>query len=505
MGMFARKCSALVLAILLIVPAAAAAQAGSAGRLTGVVKDAQGAVIPGASVVTTADKAGAEFRATSDGSGTWTMDRIPAGTYTVTVSAPSTVPAVLKGVVVGARGDAKADAVLKVGISETVVVTASRVEELQVDAPAPVTIIGARTIEAQPTQDYADLMRQVPGVNVVQMSARDFNVTPRGATNTPASSQLVMIDGRPINQDYYGYVAWDFMPNALGELKQVEVLRGAASAVWGAYAMNGVVNILTKSPREMAGTTVTMGGGTFDRDNGTNNADAGSLYYVNASHAQALNERWAYKLSAGYFKTDALARPTGTIANAFNTPYPPYENLGTKQPKVDGRVDYDSPDGVHHLSLSGGYAGTGGAFHTGLGPFRLEDNARGSYGKVDYRSRGWWVKSFVNLWHGEAKHRQFSMRASPAAAGLERLYRALARIIDEEKDVDEKLWALLEAFGFLAKTPVGARQVSRTGRYVTSGGLAEDLEAGELGQVLSGLVYGERDRQPLNPFTATEE
>ena len=402
MQMLGRKYSGLVIAILLLVPVAGAAQEGTGGRLTGVVKDVHGAVVPGASVVATTQQPQAEFRATSDSSGTWAMERVPAGTYTVTVTAPSTVPAVLRDITVARGAEAQADVTLKVGISETVVVTASRVEQLQVDAPAPVSIIGERTIEAQPTQNYADLMRGVPGVNVVQMSARDFNVTPRGATNVPASSQLVMIDGRAINQDYFGYVAWDFMPNALGELKQVEVLRGAASAVWGAYAMNGVVNILTKSPREMAGTTVTMGGGTFDRDNGTADTDSGSLYYVNASHAQAVNERWAYKFSAGYFKTDALARPSGTIPNSFNTPYPPYENLGTKQPKVDGRVDYDSPDGMHHLSFSGGYAGTGGAFHTGLGPFRLEDNARGSYGKVDYRSRGWWVKSFVNIWHGEA-------------------------------------------------------------------------------------------------------
>jgi hypothetical protein len=65
-------------------------------------------------------------------------------------------------------------------------------------------------------------------------------------------------------------------------------------------------------------------------------------------------------------------------------------------------VDYDSPDGQRHVSVSGGYAGTGGVFHTGLGPFHLLDNARGSYAKVDYRSGGLWIKSYVNLWHGEA-------------------------------------------------------------------------------------------------------
>jgi len=108
------------------------------------------------------------------------------------------------------------------------------------------------------------------------------------------------------------------------------------------------------------------------------------------------------------------------------------------------------------------------------------------------------------LWQGEAKHRQFSVRASPAAAGLERLVLAIMKIADEEKDNDDRLWALLEFFGLVFKTPVGSRQVGRTGRYVTSGGAADDASAGDAKQVGSGLVYGERDRQPMNPFTAEE-
>lgn len=402
MRTFFGRCGILAMLAVLLVPAAGVAADEPSGHLTGVVRDIQGAVVPGASVVVTDEVTNAEFRTMADGTGTWTVARIPAGRYTVTVTAPSMVPAVLKSVTVGAEAETRADVTLTVGITETVVVTASRIEQQAVDSVAPVTIVGDRRIAAQPTQNYADIMREIPGVNVVQMSARDFNVTPRAATNVPASSQLVMIDGRPINQDYYGYVAWDFVPTALSEVKQIEVLRGAASAVWGAYAMNGVVNILTKSPREMAGSSVTLGGGWFDRSGGEASSDTGSLYYLNASHAQAVNDRWSFKVSGGYFKTDPLARPSGTIPNDFHTPYPPYANLGTEQPKVDGRVDYDSPDGKHHWSFSGGYAGTGGTFHTGLGPFRLEDNARGSYAKVDYRTGGWWIKSFVNLWHGEA-------------------------------------------------------------------------------------------------------
>ena len=402
MTLFDRVSRACALVMILLVPQMAAAQVEGSGRLTGAVKDARGTAIADAEIVAIAQQTSAEFRTFTDASGTWTIAGIPADTYTVTATAPASVPGILRNMKVESNGTTTANVTLALGISETVVVTSSRVEQLQVDAAAVVTIVNEQRLAAMPTQNYADVMRQIPGVNVVQMSARDFNVTPRGATNVPASSQLVMIDGRPINQDYYGYVAWDFVPTGFGEVKRIGVLSGAASAVWGAYAMNGVVNILTKSPREMPGTSVTFGGGTFDRSGGVADSDTGYLYYVNATHAQAVNDRWSYKVSAGYSQTDPYARPSGNIPNSFHTPYPTFQNYGSKQPKFEGRLDYDSPDGVQHVSVSGGYAGTGGTFHTGLGPFHLEDGANGTYSKVDYRRGSLTVKSFVNLWHGQA-------------------------------------------------------------------------------------------------------
>jgi len=402
MEMLRKRCVVFALAAILFVPWTGVAQEARTGSLTGVVKDSQGGVIPGAGIAVADEQTKASFVTKADGSGAWTIARIPAGSYTVTVTAPSTVTLVLKNIKVDPTGTATADATLQVGISETVIVTASRVEELLVNAPAAVTIVNDRTIADSPTQNFADLMRTVPGVNVAQMSARDFNVTPRQATNIPAGSQLVMIDGRSVNQDYFGYVAWDFLPTTFGEIKQMEVLRGAASAVWGANAMNGVVNIITKSPREMVGTTLTMGAGTFDRSGGLAPSGDGNLFYVSASHAMIINPQWAMKGSAGYYTTDAFARPTGTIPNQYHTPYPTFTNYGTKQPKVDLRLDYDSPDGKQHMSFSGGYAGTGGTFHTGLGPFHLEDGAYGAYGKVDYRRGGLTIRSFLNLWGGRA-------------------------------------------------------------------------------------------------------
>ena len=65
-----------------------------------------------------------------------------------------------------------------------------------------------------------------------------------------------MLDGRSLYQDFFGFVMWDFMPANLDEIKRIEVIRGPASAVWGANALNGVINVITKTPREMAGTSV---------------------------------------------------------------------------------------------------------------------------------------------------------------------------------------------------------------------------------------------------------
>src|SRR5688500_16919524 len=148
---------------------------------------------------------------------------------------------------------------------ETVVVSASRASEKLVNAPSTMSVITENQIQIAPSQNFAELLRSVPGVNITQTSARDINVTSRGSTGTLATGQLALLDGRSLYQDFFGFVMWDFLPVNLNEIKQVEVIRGPASAVWGANALNGVVNVITKSPREMQGTSAILGVGGFDR------------------------------------------------------------------------------------------------------------------------------------------------------------------------------------------------------------------------------------------------
>jgi outer membrane receptor for ferrienterochelin and colicin len=294
-----------------------------------------------------------------------------------------------------------------ISFEQQVVVSASRTEQQLINAPAAVSIITSQTIETSPAASVGELLRSVPGMNVTQVSARDVNLTTRGATSTLATNQLTLVDGRTVYLDFFGMVMWDLIPTTSHEIDRIEVIRGPASAVWGANAMNGVVNVITKTPRQLVasgrGTSLTIGAGYFDRDAQGRDQDAGSLFHVSGSHAQIVDDRWSFKLSAGWLTQDPLTRPTGIIANSFNTPYPAYTNEGTSQPKFNGRVDYDVPGGAR-FTVSGGVAGTEGIIHSGIGPFDISSESRLTYLSAAYQKAGRRVAFFTNLLHGDASN-----------------------------------------------------------------------------------------------------
>lgn len=285
---------------------------------------------------------------------------------------------------------------------EQVIVTASKVEQQLVNAPATVSVVTSDVIQSSPATNYAELLRSVPGMNITQTSARDFNINMRGATSTLSTSQLALIDGRSLYLDFFGFVAWDFLPVNPNELRQIEVIRGPASAVWGANALSGVVNFITKTPREMQGTSFTMGVGNIGSGEDQVERSSLPLWYINGTHAAAVNDRWSYKVSAGAFAQDALLRPTGTIKNAQNTPYPAFTNNGTRQPKFDSRVDYDAPEGAYRLSFSGGFAGTEGIIHTGIGPFDMNRGTKLAYGSAKWTKGAQKFGVFTNILDGDA-------------------------------------------------------------------------------------------------------
>jgi iron complex outermembrane receptor protein len=298
---------------------------------------------------------------------------------------------------------------------EVVVVSASKVETTLVNAPATLSVVTADTIASSPAQNFGDLLRSTPGINVIQTSARDINMTSRAATSTLVNSQLVLLDGRSIYLDFFGLVLWDFVPQNQSEIKQIEVVRGPASAVWGANALTGVVNIITKSPRETEGLTVNLHAGLLNRSGGSQEDNgSGYQYGANFSFAQAPNEKLSWRLSAGYFNSDPYSRPTGTVPlgthpldssiKTGGATYPAdrpgvggFANSGTSQPKVDLRVDREFPNSGGRLTFQGGYAGTTGIIHTGLGPFDIQSPSYMTYGKTVYTRGALKASAFVNI------------------------------------------------------------------------------------------------------------
>ncbi len=272
---------------------------------------------------------------------------------------------------------------------EVISVTASKYEQRLNEVPAAITVLDERTLAELPADDYGDLLRNVPGLNVSQISARDIQITGRSASSSLSTSELVLLDGRTLYLDFFGFVMWDYVPMDTNELKQIEVVRGPGSAVWGANAMSGVINLITKTPREMQGTSVTAGGGDF-----------GTLY-GSITHAGA-NERYGYKVSGAFYEQDPFNRPTGLIPGT-NTMYPDFRNEGTTQPKANVRFDFDqSLDSTWGIDL--GYAATDGIMHSGIGPFAIASGASMSSVKVNWAKRAARATFFVNLLDGNASN-----------------------------------------------------------------------------------------------------
>jgi len=231
------------------------------------------------------------LRAVSDATGVWLIHPVPGGTYTLRVTLQGFKDVELKDIRLDADSLVKKDVMLQVGFAEEIVVTTSRYEEGVLNASATASVISEQAILDAPTRHLADLLRTVPGMNVVQLSGRQLGVTSRSATGVMPTTQLVLVDGRTAYCDYLGGTYWDVVPTNIDEIKQMEAVRGPASAVWGSYAMNGVVNIVTKPPRQMLGTTLTFGAGTFDRSGGAAESNRGALYYISGTHARALNDQ----------------------------------------------------------------------------------------------------------------------------------------------------------------------------------------------------------------------
>src|SRR5919199_276161 len=246
-----RACLSLIAALAAV--SVAAAQITTTGRLTGVVTDTQGAVIPKAEVVAVSDQTKQEFRATASDEGSWAIPSVPNGTYTVTVSAPNFKKTVLQDVKVDVGQPTSANATLEPGGANEQVVVAAAGEILQTESSSVSTTIVGRQIGELPfaTRDALQLVLTLPGVQTPGAPrTSSINGLPKGSVN-------LTLDGANIQDNFLrssdGFFT-QIQPksDAVQEVTVSTAVPGAESAGEGAVQ----VRFVTKS-----GTSEFHGGG----------------------------------------------------------------------------------------------------------------------------------------------------------------------------------------------------------------------------------------------------
>jgi iron complex outermembrane recepter protein len=145
------------------------------------------------------------------------------------------------------------------------VVSVQKRPEALKETPAAVSVISSEEIQGASATSIPALLRRVPGVHVAQLDASQWAIGIRGFTNSVARSQLALMDGRSLYTPLFAGTYWDVQNAILEDLDRIEVVRGPGGTLWGANAVNGIVNIVTKSASDTAGGLVVLGGGNEER------------------------------------------------------------------------------------------------------------------------------------------------------------------------------------------------------------------------------------------------
>src|SRR6266550_1122614 len=146
-------------------------------------------------------------------------------------------------------------------IFEEQVVTASARSSSETKSPASLTVITGDEIRMSGAATVPEILRRVPGVDIAEMNPSDTNVSIRGFNRRLANKVLVLVDGRSVYQDFLGGTFWPVIDVNIQDIDRIEVIRGPGSALYGANAFAGVVNIITRTGDEIAGARASVQAG----------------------------------------------------------------------------------------------------------------------------------------------------------------------------------------------------------------------------------------------------
>ncbi|MGQ0713395.1 MAG: TonB-dependent receptor domain-containing protein [Gemmatimonadaceae bacterium] len=369
-----RRTLALALVLVASVAASAAAQNGTiAGRVMDVEGDRP---VAGATVRALHSTGTAAAATMTDDDGQYRLS-VPPATYTISVRRIGYGETEQRAVVVTAGGTTQADVTVSAVaiVLNPTVVTPTRAEEKAQDAPAHTEVVTAVVIEERPTLTPVDQIRSVPGVDYASTGVQGGNVVVRGFNNVFSGAMLTISDYRYATVPSLRVNTPYLVPTPNEDVGQIEVVLGPGAALYGPNAANGVMHIISKSPFESQGTTVSIGGGNR------------SILRGAIRHAGTSGDRFGYKISGQLLRAEDwhYTDPAETLPRDFDVE------------RWSGELRFDiRPTTASELILSGGRAFAGSALEmTGIGTAQAKDWSY-DFGQARFRWNRLFAQAFIN-------------------------------------------------------------------------------------------------------------
>jgi iron complex outermembrane receptor protein len=182
------------------------------------------------------------------------------------------------------------------------VTSVSRIAEPLWTSPSAIQVVTEDDIRRSGATSIPEALRLAPNLQVAQIDSRQWAITARGFNQTLANKLLVMVDGRSVYTPLFAGVFWDVQDTLLDDVDRIEVISGPGATLWGANAVNGVINIITKSAQDTQGTLLSAGGGSQLND------------YAAARYGDKLGDNVYFRLYGKYFDRDSTLLPNGQDA-----------------------------------------------------------------------------------------------------------------------------------------------------------------------------------------------
>ncbi|MCZ6819394.1 MAG: TonB-dependent receptor, partial [Calditrichaeota bacterium] len=386
-----RKTGVLTLAVLLCLFSFASAALAQKATLTGKVTDNEaGEALPGANVVVS--NAEVQTGAATKSSGEFTVKNLPEGTYTVTVSYIGYEKNVIENVEVSAGETKNLDIVLAItGIEiNPISITASKREEKSMEAPASISVLEAREISEQVVMSSAEMLKNVPGIDLSTTGVDRREIVLRGFNNAFSGAAYILTDYRQAAVPSLNVNLHSLMPNMSIDLERIEIVRGPGSALYGAGVDAGVIHYFTKDPFNYPGTTFSFGGGERSSIAGQfrHAGVAGKLgYKITGQYAKA--DDWELNANDPLDIEQLQADAQDSTGNPLNP-----RNYDYKKFNVNGLLQYRFNDKTS-LTAAGGYAALDAVILSGIGTLQA-DNFGYSYGQLRLQAGRFFAQAYLN-------------------------------------------------------------------------------------------------------------